>query len=52
MRCIVHPHRKFPFSRINTQAQTFNDEDDKAFQWRHQAGTDLTPIQQSSKPDV
>lgn len=31
----------FHFSRINTQAQTFNDEDDKAFQWRHQAGTDL-----------
>lgn len=31
----------FHFSRINTQAQTFNDEDDKALQWRHQAGTDL-----------
>lgn len=31
----------FHFSRINTQAQTFSDEDDKAFQWRHQAGTDL-----------
>ncbi|WP_333009914.1 recombination-associated protein RdgC [Kluyvera sichuanensis] len=31
----------FHFSRINTQAQIFNDEDDQAFQWRHQAGTDL-----------
>ncbi|HCJ7435900.1 TPA: recombination-associated protein RdgC [Citrobacter freundii] len=31
----------FHFSRINTQAQTFNDEDDKAFQWCHQAGADL-----------
>ena len=31
----------FHFSRINTQSQTFNDEDDKAFQWRHQTGADL-----------
>ncbi|EIV2907015.1 recombination-associated protein RdgC [Citrobacter braakii] len=31
----------FHFSRINTQSQTFNNEDDKAFQWRHQAGADL-----------
>lgn len=32
---------RFHFSRINTADQSFNDEDDRAFQWRHQAGADL-----------
>lgn len=32
---------KFHFTRINTQPQSFNDEDDIAFQWRHQTSADL-----------
>ena len=32
---------KFHFTRINTQPQSFNDEDDIAFQWRHQTSVDL-----------
>lgn len=32
---------RFHFRRIDTQSQLFNDEDDKAFKWRHQTGADL-----------
>ncbi|MBV7404506.1 recombination-associated protein RdgC [Enterobacter sp. ENT03] len=31
----------FHFRRIDTQDHTFNPEDDRAYQWRHQAGADL-----------
>ncbi|EOC1196095.1 recombination-associated protein RdgC [Cronobacter sakazakii] len=32
---------KFHFRRINTQDHAFSEDEDKAFQWRHQAGADL-----------
>lgn len=32
---------KFHFRRIDTQDNSFEDDDDKAFRWRHQAGTDM-----------
>lgn len=32
---------KFHFRRINTQDNSFDDDDDKAYRWRHQAGTDM-----------
>jgi len=32
---------KFHFPRINTQDNSFDDDDDKAYRWRHQAGTDM-----------
>ena len=32
---------KFHFRRIDTQDNSFDDDDDKAYRWRHQAGTDM-----------
>ncbi|EFL5716747.1 recombination-associated protein RdgC [Shigella dysenteriae] len=32
---------KFHFRRIDTQDHNFNDDDDDAYRWRHQAGTDM-----------
>lgn len=37
---------RFHFRRIDTQSHIYNDEDDKAFQWRHQAGADLFQFSQ------
>lgn len=37
---------RFHFRRIDTQSHVYNDEDDKAFQWRHQAGADLFQFSQ------
>lgn len=32
---------KFHFRRIDTQDNVYGDDDDKAYRWRHQAGTDM-----------
>ncbi|EPL7197434.1 recombination-associated protein RdgC [Klebsiella michiganensis] len=32
---------KFHFRRIDTKDHAFGDDDDKAYRWRHQAGTDM-----------
>ncbi|HGH0761680.1 TPA: hypothetical protein ACJHGZ_005736, partial [Klebsiella pneumoniae] len=32
---------KFHFRRIDTKDNDYSDDDDKAYRWRHQAGTDM-----------